>query len=436
MRKIFIPLMTVAVVAALLLGCMPGAPVTPPPVTPPPVTPPPVTPPPVEPPPVEPVEPLKIGYSWSATGWGTMYEVAIYDIMLAYQDKVNEEGGIHGRPIELIVYDNESTSELAVLHAKKFIEEDEVLVIISELFSGPAWAQCEVAKGTGVPFIVMVGGPVPPEVFIPGENIFNNHLPYDYFQDATVGYFAEDLGVTRMAILATTDESGEEDLEYTLDSAEKFGIEVVIVERCDPEALDVTAQLARIKAADVEAIHLAGSGVIVGPMMKGIKLMGLDTLPVAGTPGMVSREAFELVRGYEPELLVMTCTPVIANVFPGVLPPDHPIVVENDEMWDVWYEAYGDTHGTREEILFSYGFFGWDVMEIAIEGLRQAGPLPDDLAEAREAVRWAMENKIIGLQTTSGIRNYSPTDKSGLTLLLPALITIEDGEVVLLKLLQ
>jgi len=53
MKKIFIPLMAVAVVAALLLGCVPGAP---PPVTPPPVTPPPVTPPPVTPPPVTPPE--------------------------------------------------------------------------------------------------------------------------------------------------------------------------------------------------------------------------------------------------------------------------------------------------------------------------------------------------------------------------------------------
>ena len=49
MKKIFIPIMTMAVVAALLLGCMPAAPEAPP-VTPPPVTPPPVTPPPVTPP--------------------------------------------------------------------------------------------------------------------------------------------------------------------------------------------------------------------------------------------------------------------------------------------------------------------------------------------------------------------------------------------------
>jgi len=57
MKKIFIPLMTVAVVAALILGgCMPGAApeVTPPEVTPPEVTPPEVTPPEVTPPEVTP----------------------------------------------------------------------------------------------------------------------------------------------------------------------------------------------------------------------------------------------------------------------------------------------------------------------------------------------------------------------------------------------
>ncbi|UCC90568.1 MAG: hypothetical protein JSW24_05455, partial [Dehalococcoidia bacterium] len=40
MKRIFIPLMTIAVVAALLLGCMPAAPEAPPPAAPPPEAPP------------------------------------------------------------------------------------------------------------------------------------------------------------------------------------------------------------------------------------------------------------------------------------------------------------------------------------------------------------------------------------------------------------
>ena len=68
-----------------------------------------------------------------------------------------------------------------------------------------------------------------------------------------------------------------------------------------------------------------------------------------------------------------------------------------------------------------------------MEGLRQAGPLPDDLTEAREAVRYAMENKIIGFETEWGTRTFSPTDKIGLSKLCPALMTMVDGELILLK---
>jgi len=110
MKKIFIPLMTVAVVAALLLGCMPGAPpVTPPPVTPPPVTPPPVTPP-VTPPPA-PAAPLKagdipeleglcdpdllmnpFGEDFAVKPDGTPYEFAITFLFLGADPVVNYKG--------------------------------------------------------------------------------------------------------------------------------------------------------------------------------------------------------------------------------------------------------------------------------------------------------------------------------------------------------
>jgi branched-chain amino acid transport system substrate-binding protein len=406
------------VTSLVIAGCVPA--------------PPPVTPPPVTPPPVEPVEPLVIGTSMGRTGWMAVVEVDLGDMMIIYADKVNKEGGINGRPVEFIIYDNESTTELAVTQTTKLIEEDEALIVISQLWSGPTWAQYEIIKDTGVPFIIMVGGPQPDEVFIPGENMFNNHPSYDFFAEATLRYFKEDLGLTRVAFLATSDESGEEDLEWGLEHAEKLGLEVVLVERCDPEAMDVTAQLTRIKAANPEALQLAGSGVVVGPMFKGIKLLGLD-IPISTANGMTNPEGTELMKGYEPEVLVMPVMPPQAGAIPGILPADDPIMIVIDEMWDLWEEYYGETRGTKADLCFGWSWFGWDVMEIAVEGLRQAGPLPDDLAEARETVRSAMENKIIGFETEWGTRTYSPTDKCGLEKFCPALMTMVDGELILLK---
>lgn len=428
--KLFVLAVALTLVASLgIAGCLPAP--APEPAAPEPVAPvEPVEP--VEPPP--PPEPLVIGTSMGLTGWMAVVMVDMGDFMRIYADKVNKEGGIHGRPIEFIVYDNESTTELAVTQTRKLVEEDEALIVLSELWSGTTWAQYEVVKGTGVPFIVMVGGPQPDELFIPGGNVFGNHPSYDFFAEATLRYFKEDLGLSTVAFLATSDESGEEDLEWGLEHAEKLGLEVVLVERCDPEALDVTAQLTRIKTANPDALQLAGSGVVVGPMFKGIKLLDLD-IPISTANGMTAPESTELMKGYEPEVLVMPMMPPQAGGIPGILPADHSIMIVLDEMWDLWSEYYGETRGTQADICFGWSWFGFDVMEIAVEGLRQAGPLPDDLTEAREAVRYAMENKIIGFETEWGTRTYSPTDKIGLPKLCPALMTMEDGELVLLKML-
>ena len=139
----------------------------------------------------------------------------------------------------------------------------------------------------------------------------------------------------------------------------------------------------------------------------------------------------------DPVVVVMPVMPPKAGAIPGILPADHSIMIVLDDMWDLWEEYYGETRGTAKDLYFGWGWFGWDVMAIAVEGLRQAGPLPDDLAEARETVRWAMENKIIGFETEWGTRTFSPTDKIGITPaeMVPALMTMVDGELILLKVL-
>ena len=104
MKKIFIPLMTVTVLAALLLGCMPGAPVTPPEVTPPEVTPPEVTPPEVTPP--EEAEPLYIGFVGPLSGPYTSAGENLRDGTLLAVKEINEAGGVLGREVIPIIRDS------------------------------------------------------------------------------------------------------------------------------------------------------------------------------------------------------------------------------------------------------------------------------------------------------------------------------------------
>jgi len=122
MRKIFILLMTVGIVAALLLGCMPGAPA--PPVTPP-------VEPPVEPPPPQKV--VKVGFlvplSGDVAAWGLP---GLYGAQL-WEEEVNAAGGIQVGDekylVEIIPYDHAYVASKAVLGAKKLVREDGVSVI-------------------------------------------------------------------------------------------------------------------------------------------------------------------------------------------------------------------------------------------------------------------------------------------------------------------
>lgn len=134
MKKIFIPLLTVAVLVAIVLGgCVPGAapPVTPP-VTPPPVTPP-VEPPVTPPPAVEYPAEIPIGVvcalsgGWSGFGVkpGTGFEIAI--------EHINENGGIKnlgGAKLKCVKGDDEGIPERAAAEAERLITLENVAAII------------------------------------------------------------------------------------------------------------------------------------------------------------------------------------------------------------------------------------------------------------------------------------------------------------------
>jgi len=78
-------------------------------------------------------EPIKIGVTLSETGPGSGSDIEIRDGMLMAVDEINSRGGIDGRPIELIIVDNETNPEKA---KKDFLEIEEThapLMYISSL---------------------------------------------------------------------------------------------------------------------------------------------------------------------------------------------------------------------------------------------------------------------------------------------------------------
>jgi len=99
-------------------------------------------------------EPIKIGIVWRITGpiaAGGSYLVAGVNIA---KDKINAEGGILGRPIELFIEDGANDPAQSVSAAEKLVAKDKVDLFMGCWGSSPTLAvSASVTKKYGIPHI-------------------------------------------------------------------------------------------------------------------------------------------------------------------------------------------------------------------------------------------------------------------------------------------
>ena len=79
---------------------------------------------------------IKIGQITALTGDHSAYGQAERDAVVMAVDEINAAGGVLGKQIELIIYDNKTRPEDTVNAARRLIEEDKVCAIIGPNGSG------------------------------------------------------------------------------------------------------------------------------------------------------------------------------------------------------------------------------------------------------------------------------------------------------------
>jgi branched-chain amino acid transport system substrate-binding protein len=101
-------------------------------------------------------EPIKIGVVVGQTGFGYSYSAPMLNgVKLAVED-VNKAGGVLGRPIQLVIRDDEIKVDVGVREFKYLVMKENVDIVIGGFGSHVALAQSEVALSMKVPFIVCI----------------------------------------------------------------------------------------------------------------------------------------------------------------------------------------------------------------------------------------------------------------------------------------
>jgi branched-chain amino acid transport system substrate-binding protein len=110
-------------------------------------------------------EPIKIGMIADSTGGLAAYGYSHEKVLRAAIKKINSEGGIGGRPIELYVEDTESKPPVGALKFRKLVESNGVSFVIDSNSSGVAIACAPIAKELKTPYFPCAGA-----TEISGEN--------------------------------------------------------------------------------------------------------------------------------------------------------------------------------------------------------------------------------------------------------------------------
>ena len=239
--------------------------------------------------------PIKVGEFASLTGKEATYGQAAHRGTLLAIEEANAAGGVLGRPLELIVEDDQSKAGEAATIAKKLIARDKVVALLGEITSGRTLEAAPVAQNAKIPLISP--GATAPAVTARGNYIFRVCF-VDSFQGAVMAKFArQSLKLSRTAILSSA--SSAQSVGLAKIFRERFtdaGGTVVLEQKYSEGDKDFRAQLTAIRAAGVQGVFVPGYYAEAALICKQARDLGLD-IPLFGIDGWESPELVNIGGG-------------------------------------------------------------------------------------------------------------------------------------------
>jgi ABC-type branched-subunit amino acid transport system substrate-binding protein len=101
---------------------------------------------------------IKVGNAASTTGAGAGVGVPFNAGINAYFDYINDLGGIDGRTIEFITYDDTTSPTVGLANTEKLIEEDEVFALVGHFGTWTVGATLDLIQETGIPMVYAATG--------------------------------------------------------------------------------------------------------------------------------------------------------------------------------------------------------------------------------------------------------------------------------------
>lgn len=206
-------------------------------------------------------------------------------IRLAVHDINNFVGGVNGRLIELIEYDDEANNDKGREIAHKLIEEHKVVATIGVVNTGVAMNSIDLYQEARVPLMVAVstGSPITRKYAPPNapDNYIFRVSPPTTVSTAYLARHLVQLGLRRIALFADDTGYGEAEKTDFVAALASHGLEPVVIERFAIGDRDMKPQLERAIAAGADVAVMYGIGPELAAIARGRAELGWE-VPLFG----------------------------------------------------------------------------------------------------------------------------------------------------------
>lgn len=203
---------------------------------------------------------IKVGLLAPLTGNVAEYGNAVSNGVKLYIKQLNEAGGINGKTIELVEYDEEGDATKAVTGYGSLVDQN-VTAIIGDVTSGPTLAVVPEAFNDNMPMITASATADSVTYDSESDTVYTNMFRscfIDPFQGEKMANFAdENLGAKTAAVLYDTgDDYSSGLMESFVETCGELGIEVVSVEGYATGSVDFQSQLTNISSKNPDLLFV------------------------------------------------------------------------------------------------------------------------------------------------------------------------------------
>ncbi len=357
-------------------------------------------------------EPIKIGAILSVTGPASFLGAPEAKTLEMLVEDTNKKGGIKGRKVELIIKDSGASPEKAFSFAKQLIEEDKVFAIIGPSTSGETMKIKNLAE-EGKTILLSCAA---------AEVIVNPVAKYVFKtpqkdSDAILKIFAQmkKMKVSRIGVLSSNTGFGQAGKALIERLAPAYGITILANEVYDKSASDLTAEVTKIKASNVQGILNWSIEPAQAIVIKNARQIGFKG-PIFQSHGFGNIKYVDAAGPAAEGVMFPAGRLLIATQLPNKHPQKAVLLKYKKDYEN---KCVGEECST-------FGGHAYDAFIILVKGIEKAGNVD------KEAVRTAIEN-LKGVVGTGGVFNFSPSDHNGLNVDAFEMLVVKKGKFAILK---